>query len=40
MKSIVVICMAVVVLWAADIELNDGRYSEVTGRAIVDLVGK
>jgi hypothetical protein len=40
MKSIVVICMAVVVLWAADIELNDGRYSEVTGRAIVGLVGK
>jgi hypothetical protein len=40
MKGIVVISMAVLFLWAADIELNDGRYSEVTGRAIVGLVGK
>jgi len=40
MKSIVVICMAVVFLWVADIELNDGRYSDVTGGAIVGLVGR
>jgi hypothetical protein len=40
MKGIVVISMAVLFLWAAGIELNDGRYSEVTGRAIVGLVGK
>jgi len=40
MKSIVAICMAVVFLWVADIELNDGRYSDVTGRAIAGLVGK
>jgi hypothetical protein len=37
MKSIVAICMAVVFLWVADIELNDGRYSDVTGRAIAGL---
>jgi hypothetical protein len=40
MKGIVVISMAVVFLWVADIELNDGRYSDVTGRAIVGLIGK
>jgi len=40
MKSVVVMCMAVVFLWVVDIELNDGRYSDVTGRAIVGLVGK
>jgi hypothetical protein len=37
MKGIVVISMAVVFLWVADIELNDGRYSDVTGRAIAGL---
>jgi hypothetical protein len=40
MKSIVGICMAVALLWVADIELCDGRYSDVTGRAILGLVGK
>ena len=40
MKSIFAICVAVVVLWVADIELNDGPYSDVTGRAISGSVGK
>jgi hypothetical protein len=27
-------------LWLADIELNDGRYGDVTGRTIMGLIGK
>jgi hypothetical protein len=40
MKAFVAICMAVVFLWAADIQLNDGRYSDMTGRAIAGFVEK
>jgi hypothetical protein len=40
MKGIVAICIAVAALWLADIELNDGRYSDATGRAMVSLVKK
>jgi hypothetical protein len=38
MKAIVAICVAIATLWLADIELNDGRYSEATGRRIVGLL--
>jgi hypothetical protein len=40
MKGIVAAIVAIVVLWIADIELNDARYSEATGGAIVSLIGK
>ena len=40
MKGIAAICVAVLILWFVDIELNDSRYSEATGRTIVGLVGK
>jgi hypothetical protein len=38
-KAIVAICVAVTALWRADIELNDGRYGDVTERTIMSLVG-
>jgi len=40
MKAIVAICVRIHCLWLADIELNDGRYGEVTGRTIMSLIGK
>jgi hypothetical protein len=40
MKAVVAICVAVTALWLADIELNDGRYGDVTGRTIMSLIGK
>jgi hypothetical protein len=40
MKGIVAICAAVAALWLADIKLNDGRYSDATGRTMVSLVRK
>jgi hypothetical protein len=40
MKAIVAICVAVIALWLADIELNDGRYGDVTGHTIMSLIGK
>jgi len=40
MKGIVAAIIAIAVLWMADIELNDARYSEATGRAILSLIGK
>ena len=40
MKGIVAIGVAVGVLWLADIQLNDGRYSQVVERAFMSLIGK
>jgi hypothetical protein len=40
MKIIVALCVAIATLWLADIELNDGRYSDATGHTIVGLVAK
>jgi hypothetical protein len=40
MRAIVAICVAIATLWLADIELNDGHYSDATGRTIVGLVEK
>ena len=40
MKAIVAIYVAVIALWLMDIELNDGRYGDVTGRTILSLIGK
>ena len=40
MKAVVAICVGVTALWLADIELNDGRYGDVTGRTIMSLIGK
>jgi hypothetical protein len=39
-KAVVAICVAVTALWLADIELNDGRYVDATGRAIMSSIGK
>jgi hypothetical protein len=40
MKAIVAICVAVTALLLSDIELNDHRYGDVTGRTIMSLMGK
>ena len=40
MKGILAIGFAVVVLWLADAQFNDGRYGEVVERAIMSLIGK
>jgi len=40
MKGIGAICMAVAVLWLADIELNDAAYGDATGRMMLSLVRK
>jgi hypothetical protein len=40
MRGIVAAIIAIGVLWAADIEFNNGRYSDVIGRAIMSLIGK
>jgi hypothetical protein len=40
MRAIVAICVAIATLWLVDIELNDGRYSDATGRSIVGMVEK
>ena len=40
MKGIVAIGVAVGVPWLADVQLNDGRYSEVVVRATMSLIGK
>ena len=37
MKGIIAIGTATVVLWTADIEMNDGRYTEVVRQAIGSL---
>jgi hypothetical protein len=40
MKGIIAIGVAVALLWLADIQFNDGRYSNVVESAIVSLIGK
>jgi hypothetical protein len=40
MKGIIAAIMAIAVLWMADIELNDARYSDATGRAIMSYLGQ
>ena len=40
MKGIVATIIAIAVLWMADIEFNNARYSDVAGRAIMSLIGK
>ena len=40
MKGFVATVIAIAVLWIGDIELNNGRYSDATGRAIMSLIGK
>jgi hypothetical protein len=40
MRGIGATCVAVGVLWLADVLLNDGRYGDVVERAIMSLIGK
>jgi hypothetical protein len=40
MKGIIAIGVAAALLWLADIQFNDGRYSNVVETAIVSLIGK
>jgi hypothetical protein len=40
MKGIIAISVAVAILWIADHELNDGRYSAPVQRAILSLIGR
>ena len=38
MKGIVAIAVAICLLWLADVQLNDGRYSDVVESAITSLI--
>jgi hypothetical protein len=40
MRGTAAICVAVGVLWLADVLLNDGRYEDVVERAIISLIGR
>jgi len=40
MRGIIAAIIAVGVLWIVDIKLNNGRYGDVTARAIMSLIGK
>jgi hypothetical protein len=38
MRAIVAACIAVGVLWAVDVEMNGGRYSDVVKKAVVSVL--
>jgi hypothetical protein len=38
MKAFIAACIAASVLWAADLEMNDGRYSAVIKKAIASVL--
>lgn len=40
MKAFFAACIAVGVLWTADVEMNGGRYSDVVKRAVVSVLPK
>jgi hypothetical protein len=40
MRGILAAIIAISVLWMADLEMNNGRYSNVPIRAIMSLIGK
>jgi hypothetical protein len=40
MRGIIAAAIAIAILWMADVELNDGRYSAVILRAVESLIGK
>jgi hypothetical protein len=40
MKAFAAACIALAVLWAVDIEFNNGRYGNVVKRAIGSIVSK
>jgi hypothetical protein len=38
MKGFIAACIAVGVLWAADVELNSGRYGDVVKKAVTSVM--
>jgi hypothetical protein len=38
MRAIVAACIAAGVLWAVDVEMNGGRYSDVVKKAVVSVL--
>jgi hypothetical protein len=38
MRGILAVLIAAAILWAVDIELNDGRYTEVIKKAAMSVV--
>ena len=38
MKAFIAACIAVGVLWALDVEMNGGRYSDVVKKAVVSVL--
>jgi len=40
MKQFLAACVAIAVLWAIDVEFNDGRYSAIVKRALNSIVAR
>jgi hypothetical protein len=40
MKGIIAAAIAIAILWTADVEFNDGRYSGALLRAVESLIGR
>ena len=40
MKQFLAACVAIAVLWAIDVEFNDGRYSAIVKRAFESIVSR
>ena len=40
MKAFIAACIAAGVLWALDVEMNGGRYSDVVKKAVVSVLPK
>jgi len=40
MKQFLAACVAIAVLWAIDVEFNDGRYSAIVMRAFSSMVAR
>jgi hypothetical protein len=38
MKAFIAACMAIGILWALDVEMNGGRYSDVVKMAVVNVL--
>jgi hypothetical protein len=38
MKAFIATCIAAGVLWALDVEMNGGRYSDVVKKAVVSIL--
>jgi hypothetical protein len=40
MKGVIVAVIAIGALWAADVVLNDGRYSDIVEHGLFALIGR